>query len=107
MLHDVHAFTDEQVAQLLGHDPHDNPSTLGPYPAAHVQAPDAKVKEVKHAVAVVDEPDTEQDEAPTPHFTHDPELNPYPGKQVIAVVFDEQVFAPVPHELHVLFAAIY
>lgn len=48
-----------------------------------------------------------QAEAPTLHFTHDPELNPYPGKQVIATVFDEQVFAPTPQALQVLFAAIY
>ncbi len=40
MLHDVHAFTDEQVAQLLGHDPHDDPSALGPYPAGHTHAPE-------------------------------------------------------------------
>jgi len=55
------------------------------------------LKDAKHTVALVDEPVTEQLDAPTPHFTHNPELNPYPGKHVIAVVFDEQVFAPVPH----------
>jgi len=50
VLHEVHALTDEQVAQLLGHDPHDYPSALGPYPAAHEQAPDdgGLLKEAKH-----------------------------------------------------------
>jgi len=35
LLHYVHALTEEQVTQLLGQGPHDFPSPLGPYPAAH------------------------------------------------------------------------
>lgn len=56
------------------------------------------MNEAKHAVATVAD---EQSEAPVGHFTQDPlDNNPYPGKQVIAVVFDLQVFAPTPHLLH-------
>jgi hypothetical protein len=55
------------------------------------------VNYAKHKIEVVDEPDTVQSEVPVLHLTQDPELNPYPGKQLIAVVLDEHVFAPVPH----------
>jgi len=44
----VHALTEEHVAQLAGQDPHDYPSALGPYPAAHEQTPPDKVNEAKH-----------------------------------------------------------
>jgi len=43
LLHYVHALTEEQVAQLTGQDPHDNPSALGPYPAGHEHTPPDKV----------------------------------------------------------------
>jgi len=68
LTHDVHALTEEHVAQLAGQDPHDYPSALGPYPAAHEQTPPDKVNEAKHYVAVVDVPDTVQTEAPVEHY---------------------------------------
>jgi len=72
LLHYVHALTDEQLAQFAGQDPHDYPSALGPYPAAHEQTPPDKVNEAKHAVAVVDV----HADAPVPHLLQTPLFNP-------------------------------
>jgi len=41
-------------------------------------------------------------EAPTLHYTQTAPTNPYPGKQVKAVVGLEQVLAPVPQRAQVL-----
>jgi len=56
-------------------------------------------------VAVVELPETEHELAPVPHLTQVPlEDNPNPDKQVRAVVLLEQVAAPAPQPLQVLFA---
>jgi len=63
------------------------------------------LNEAKHLVATVAD---EQSEAPVEHFTQDPfDNNPYPGKQVVAVLLDIQVFAPDPHYIHASLSSMY
>jgi hypothetical protein len=52
---------------------------LGPYPAGHEHTPPDKVNEVKHSIV-----DPVHEDYPVPHLLQVPELNPYPGKHVIA-----------------------
>jgi hypothetical protein len=44
----------------------------------------------------------EHDLAPVAHLTHEDPTNPYPAKQVSAVVLEVQVAAPVPQALQAL-----
>lgn len=64
---------------MAGQDPHDYPSALGPYPAGHEQTSPDKVNEAKHTIV-----EPEHEDTPVLHLLQVPELNPYPGKHVIA-----------------------
>jgi len=82
-------FLSEQLTQAL---------PLATYPAAQLHTPLFNVKVEKQAVAAV----KVHAEAPLAHYVQTPLFNPYPAKQVKAVVLDEQVYAPVPQATHVL-----